>query len=178
MSLEKLLRRETVNVYLTDEDQMCLRRLMEHDTHEPGEVTASEAKGGVVGMAIEWALTTINRLSKVDEGSLVLHYRDGHEEDVDWWGMLQQAIDDEREEANTEIAIRVLPDIRFLDLLCELWTDLLANLVRRSAIIRFAIRWRHYSLRMWLRHQENEDEPELGIRFVRDSVNQFSPIAI
>ena len=177
MSFEGLMRKETVSVFLTDEDQMCLRRLMEQDTHEPGDMTASEAVGGVVSGAVDWIFSTMTRLCNV-EGVLVLRYPDSREEEVDLLDMFQRAVNDGESETNTEVSLSVLVGIRMLDILCEFWAERRGMPVDRGSSIRFAIRWRHYCLRTWLKKQDNPDEPELGIRFVRDNENVFVGIAI
>lgn len=175
MSLENFLKKEIVFVFLTNEDQMCLRRLMEHDTHEPGDLTASEAQGGVVHGALMWVLSTVQRLLDV-EGKLVLHYLvDGHDEDVNWENMFRKAIIKDESKPNTEIFLSAAVGIKFLDTVVIVWEEILQQSVSRGSAIRFAIRWRHYSLRMWLKHRNNpQTEPELGIRFG----DRFEPIAI
>ena len=101
---EKFMKRENVPVYLDSDDEMCLRRLTDCDVHEPGDLTADEAKQGVVGCAIQWVMTTITRIAQTG-GTIFLRHSNGDMEEVDWIAMLGESIESSLE-PNVEISLQ------------------------------------------------------------------------
>lgn len=175
-SFAEFRRSEIVPIFLTNDDQMCLRRLTERDVHEPSDLTASEAQSGVVGAAIQWVASTLSKLAHT-QGELVLRYPGQQDQNVDWAHMFAQSINDEAE-PNIEISLQDAVDIAMADALRELWERILEREVSRSALIRFAIRWRHYCLRMYLGHEKKKSNPQLGIVFGEGQKRRFIVIAI
>lgn len=173
MVSDDILATEPVEVFLTESDSMCLRRLMEHDVHHPGDLSASQAQAYVVGNAVAAMFRVMDLVVEV-KGQLVLKYEEGDDERIDWCEMYRQAHEDEGD-PNTTLELLKHQSVYPLDIVCKLlqhpgWFNTPTN---RAAVVRFALRWRHYCWRHWKDRQANNQAPKIGIAFEKEGCPSF-----